>query len=76
MKLSEINNPKKITGILLWNNGKPLEIETNENTSIQETNGRIEIWQQMSEQTILRVCYWNKKSITHYVINNEFVLKY
>lgn len=71
-ELSQLHNPKKIEGILLWNNGKPLEIGKDENQAFQEYPKSIELWQEVSGGRITRVKRWLKKSITHFVINNQF----
>lgn len=72
MTLQDLNNPKKIEGILLWNSGKPIEIGKNENQSFQEYPKSIELWQQLENGNLTRVQRWLKKSITHFVINNKF----
>lgn len=73
---TNFNNPKNIDGLLLWNNGKPIEIGHNENQCFQEWPGSVELWEQLEDGRIMRVKRWLKKSITHFVINNEFVLKF
>ena len=72
MTLQDLNNPKNIEGILLWNNGKPIEIGKDENQSFQEYPKSIELWQQLENGNLTRVQRWLKKSVTHFVINNKF----
>ena len=72
MNLQDLNNPKNIEGILLWNNGKPVEIGKDENQSFQEYPKSIELWQQLENGNLTRVQRWLKKSVTHFVINKKF----
>jgi len=75
MNFKDLNNPKNIEGILLWNNGKPTEIGKDENQCFQEYPKSIELWQQLENGNLIRVQRWLKKSVTHFVINNQFTPK-
>ena len=70
--LQQLNNPKNIDGILLWNKGKCIEIGKDENQAFQEYPKSIELWQQLESGNLIRVQRWLKKSVTHFVINNQF----
>ena len=71
-RLNELHNPNNIEGILLWNRGKSKEIGKAENQRFQEYPKSVELWELLKDGRLLRVQRWLKKSITHFVINNEF----
>lgn len=74
MNLSDLHNPKGIEGLLLWNNGNPVEIAKEDNQAFQEYPKSIELWQ-IDKGLLRRIKRWRKKSITHFVVNNQFILK-
>lgn len=77
MTLKDLHNPKKITGMLISRkNGKMERWGTEKDTAIQETKGRIEIWQQLDKDRITLVKGFLKRDVTFYEIKNkEFVPK-
>ena len=72
----QLFNPNNIEGILIWKSGRSIEIAKGENQAFQEYPKSVELWEQLPDGRILRVQRWLKKTVTHFLINNEFVLSF